>query len=247
MSLRKEINDRVKNIIDTNFDVEDIDYVPDISNSKLTFGNKGLRFEATVLNIDIRKSTETLNRHNRQTVAKILMSYYHTIVKVAKDYGGEVRSFNGDSLLVFFQGTTKISLSKGVEAAMIMRYLLYDDENGVRSKISKYSAIDFGIGIADGKILCTKVGLGGDSNTKDLVWIGNAVNMSVKLSDSAHLNYAIHISNNVYINLEDYVKYGKEENFLGYEEKIDIWTEDTFDYNDSDLICYKTDQFIEIE
>jgi hypothetical protein len=32
--------------------------------------------------------------------------------------------------------------------------------------------VDFGIGLDDGKIFCTKVGIGGDNNTKDLIWIG---------------------------------------------------------------------------
>lgn len=240
MSLRKDVNEKVKEIINTNFEVEDVDYIPDISNSKLTFGNKGLRFEATVIHIDIRKSTETLNNHNRQTVGKILMSYYHTIVKTAKYCGGDVRSFNGDSLLVFFPGTTKSTLSNCVSAAMLMRYLLNDFENGVGSKINKYSAIDFGIGIDDGKVLCTKVGLGGDSNTQDLIWIGNAVNKAVKLSDFARLPNAINISSYVYSNLNDQEKIGKEKDMWGNEIDINMWSSDSFEYNNKWETYYKT-------
>ena len=74
---------------------------------KLTFGNTGLKFEATVLYIDMRNSTEILNKHNRATVAKMHMAYFHTVVKIANSLGGEVRSFNGDSMLVFFKGPQK--------------------------------------------------------------------------------------------------------------------------------------------
>lgn len=87
--------------------MEEVSSVPDISDSRLTFGNKGLIFEATVLYIDINGSTDFLNNHQKGTVAKLHMSFFHIIITVAKSLGGEVRSFNGDSMLVFFQGTTK--------------------------------------------------------------------------------------------------------------------------------------------
>ena len=45
-------------------------------------------------------------------------AYFHTIVTIAKNLGGHVRSFNGDGMLVFFQGTTKEVLSNAVKAAM---------------------------------------------------------------------------------------------------------------------------------
>ena len=118
MGLKQDITDKVKAIMDEEFKIEDVTYVPDIKNSKLTFGNTGLKFEATVLYIDMRGSTEILNKHNKASVAKMHMAYFHTVVKIAKSLGGEVRSFNGDSMLVFFQGTTKQSLSNAVQAAM---------------------------------------------------------------------------------------------------------------------------------
>jgi adenylate cyclase len=107
MGLKQDIIDKVKAIVDEEFTVEDVTYVPDIKNSKLTFGNTGLRFEATVLYIDMRGSTEILNKHNKASVAKMHMAYFHTAIKIAKSLGGEVRSFNGDSILIFFQGTTQ--------------------------------------------------------------------------------------------------------------------------------------------
>ena len=237
MGLKKDIEDKVKAILDENFDVEDVTYVPDISNSKLTFGNKGLQFEATVLFIDMRGSTKVLNSHNKTTVAKIHMSYFHTIIKIAKSHGGEVRSFNGDSMLVFFQGTTKISLSKAVKAAMQMRYML---SHSVNDLLKKYSEIDFGIGIDDGKILCTKIGVKGDSNNQDLIWIGNPVNKSTVLGDQANLPSAISISSYVYSNLTDEVKYHTKKDQWGNESKVDMWKLGYFTYNDESKSYYQT-------
>ncbi|MFB9191061.1 adenylate/guanylate cyclase domain-containing protein [Vibrio ostreicida] len=133
----------------------------------------------------MRGSTKTLNKHNRTSVAKLHMAYFHTIVKIAKSMGGEVRSFNGDGMLVFFYGTTKRSLSNAVKAAMQMKYML--TETKVHTKMSKYSSANFGIGIDHGTILCTKVGIAG-TNNRDLVWIGNPVNKSVKVGDKLEFN-----------------------------------------------------------
>lgn len=230
MGLKDDIIKKVEEIMEEEFEVEDVKYVPDIENSKLTFGNKGLRFEATVLHIDLRGSTKILNKHNRRTVAKIHMAYFHTVVKIATSLGGEVRSFNGDSMLVFFQGTTKTSLSTAVKAAMQMKYMIVS--GGVNDQLSKYTEIDFGIGVDHGKILCTKIGVGGDSNTKDIFWVGNAVNKAVVLSDGAGSPYQISISSYVYDNLLDGAKYHVRKNAWGQEERVDMWSKSTFKYND---------------
>jgi adenylate cyclase len=240
MGLKSEITEKVKDILDTNFETEEVTYVPEITNSKLTFGNKGLLFEATVLYIDLRDSTAILNKHNKSTIAKIHKAYLHTTVKIATSLGGDVRSFNGDSVLAFFQGTSKRSLSNAVKAAMQIRYMLAHSESGINTLLAKYSAVDFGIGMDDGRILCVKVGIGGDDNTKDLIWIGNAVNKSVVISDNCKASEYIGISSYVYSNLEDDVKYGTQKNYWGQVEKVDMWKPYQIVYNGKYETFYKT-------
>ncbi|MFA0242289.1 MULTISPECIES: adenylate/guanylate cyclase domain-containing protein [Vibrio] len=235
--MKKDIDNKVKSIIDDAFEVTDIKYVPDIDNTSLTFGNKGLRFEATTLFIDMRGSTKVLNNHNRTTVAKLHKAYFHTIVTIAKSYSGEVRSFNGDGMLVFFQGTTKRSLSNAVKAAMKMKWMLASPKSEVKKKMEKYSTVEFGIGVDDGQILCAKVGIAG-ANNRDLVWIGNAVNKSVKIGDQ--LDGKIGISSYVYNNLLDDVKYVTEKDFLGNDVQKNMWVQDSFTYNGENHICYTT-------
>ncbi len=240
MGLKNDITQKVKEILDNNFITEEVNYVPEISDTKLTFGNKGLQFEATVLYIDLRESTKILNKHNKATIAKIHKAYLFTTVKIATSLGGEVRSFNGDSVLAFFQGTTKETLSNAVKAAMQIRYMIANSESGINTLLSKYSAVDFGIGLDDGKILCVKVGVGGDTNTKDLIWIGNPVNKSVVISDECKSPEYIGISNYVYSNLNDNVKYGTRKNYLGQDEKVDMWTAYRVLYNGNYETFYKT-------
>jgi adenylate cyclase len=240
MSIKDGITKKVKEIMDTAFSVEDVTYVPDIDDKKLTFGNKGLKFEATVLHIDMRGSTAILNSHNKSTVAKIHMAYFHTIVKIAQSLGGSVRSFNGDSMLVFFPGTSKVTLSNAVKTAMQMKYMISTEEGGINNYLKKYSAIDFGIGLDDGHVLCTKIGVGGDSNNKGLFWAGNAVNKSVRLSDLAKDPNHICISSYVYANLTDEVKYHVSKDPWGNEKKVDMWKSNFFTYNNETHIYYYT-------
>ncbi|GAB5416057.1 MAG: hypothetical protein Crog4KO_13580 [Crocinitomicaceae bacterium] len=234
MGLKEDIKSKVKAIIDDKFEIEEVTYVPKIDNTKLTFGNTGLKFEATVLFIDMRGSTKTLNNHNKSTVAKIHMAYFHTIVKIANSLNGNVRSFNGDSALVFFQGTTKDSLSNAVKAAMHLNHML-SHESGIKKNLSKYTELDFGIGIDDGKILATKVGIGGEHN-RDIFWIGNAVNRSTVLGDKAKLPTAIYISGWVYDNLLDFVLYEDADANL----KVNMWERVNVKYNGREETCYRT-------
>lgn len=241
MGKKESITKKIKEIMDTNFTVEDVTYVPDIDDKKLTFGNKGLKMEATVLHIDMRGSTTILNNHNKSTVAKIHMAYFHTITTLANSLGGSVRSFNGDSMLVFFPGTSKNTLSNSVQAAMQMKYMISNEDSGINNYLSKYSAIDFGIGLDDGKILCTKIGIGGDSNNKGLFWAGNAVNKSVRLSDLAKNPNHICISSYVYNNLNDNVKFSIQKNIFGQDQYVNMWKYSTFNYNGKQETFYYTD------
>jgi len=242
MGFKDDILDKVKKHMDDSFDIEDVTCVPTLDDSRLTFGNKGLKFEATVLFIDLRGSTALLNNHNKSTVAKIHKAYYYAIVKISKLLGGENRSFNGDSLLVFFQGTTKQTLSNAVKAAMHMKYML-SHEDGIKKHLKKYTTIDFGIGLDDGKIVCTKVGIGGTNDNKDLFWIGNSVNKSTVLSDKAKAPNNIYISSLVYSNLNDDVKYHEKKDSWGNMQKVDMWNKASVMYNGSYVDCYYTSYY----
>lgn len=239
MALKGDIVDKVKNILDTNFEVTEVNYIPKLDDPKLTFGNTGLKFTGSVVFIDMRGSTKILNKHNKTTVAKLHMAFFHTIVKIANSLNGNVRSFNGDSALIFFQGNYKSTISTAVKCAMQIKYMLANTESDVNKKLKKYSELDFGIGIDHGDILCTKIGIGGDHN-RDIFWIGNSVNKSTVLGDQSKSPDHIAISSYVYNNLLDWAKYGTRKNFYGEDEKVDMWTQSTFSYNDQYEYYYYT-------
>jgi class 3 adenylate cyclase len=231
MGLKEEINNKVKDVLDSKFTVAEVDYVPRIDNTKLTFGNTGLKFKGSVLFIDIRGSTKILNDHNKTTVAKLHMAFFHTIVKIANSFNGNVRSFNGDSALIFFEGDFQRTISDTVICAMTIKYMLSNPESGINQQLKKYSSLDFGIGVDHGEILCTKIGVGGEHN-RDIFWIGNCVNKSTVLGDSSKSPDHIAISSFVYDNLLADAKFGTVGFFGNGEEKVDMWTKSSFYYND---------------
>jgi adenylate cyclase len=239
MALKDDINSKVKAILDEKFEVIDITYVPRIDDTKLTFGNTGLKFTGSVLFIDLRGSTKVLNSHNRTTVAKLHMAFFHTIVKIANDNSGHVRSFNGDSALIFFHGDYKETISTAVMCAMKIKYMIDNGDSGINELLKKYTKLDFGIGIDHGNILCTKVGVGGEHN-RDIFWIGNAVNKSTVLGDKSKSPNHIAISSYVYVNLLDYAKYGTRKSIYGPDVKENMWTLGTFTYNDKTENYYYT-------
>ncbi len=230
MALKDDIKSKVKAILDERLVVTDVTYVPKLDDPKLTFGNTGLKFTGSSLFIDIRGSTSVLNTHNKPVVAKLHMAFFHTIVKIANSLEGNVRSFNGDSSLIFFQGNLKATLSTAVKCAMQIKYMIDNSEDGINELLKKYSKLNFGIGIDHGNILCTKVGVGGNHN-RDIFWIGNPVNKSTVLGDNSKAPNHIAISSYVYSNLLDWAKYGTKKNYWGQDEKVDMWTKGTFIYN----------------
>lgn len=242
MSLKDDIRNKVKTILDDTFNVTDVSYVPKIDDSKLTFGNTGLKFTGSALFIDMRGSTDVLNKHNKTTVAKLHMCFFHTIVKIANYFDGNVRSFNGDSALIFFQGNSDFTISTAVKCAMQIKYMISNSESGINVLLKKYSELNFGIGIDHGDILCTKVGIGGEHN-RDLFWIGNCVNKSTVLGDHACCPNHISISNSVYTNLLDWAKYGKSKDSWGNEIDVDMWKECSFTYNNNYEKYYYTSWF----
>ena len=245
MGLKEDIKNKVKLILDEKFTITDVTRIPKLDDSKLTFGNTGLRFKGSVLFIDMRGSTEVLNNHNKSTVAKLHMAFFHTIVKIANSLDGHVRSFNGDSALIFFEGNLKATLSTAVKCGMQIKYAIDNSNIGINELLKKFSKLDFGIGVDHGETLCTKVGIGGEHN-RDLFWISNSVNKSTVLGDQSKSPNHVSISSYVYDNLLDWAKYGKTKNAWGQEVNEDMWTRSTFTYNGKLEYYYYTNWHFEI-
>lgn len=227
---KQNLIDKITQILNKKFDIEPAKKIPWFRDDYPTIRwNDGIKFHASVLYIDLRWSTGLLSNHYDNVVAKILMSYFKWIVDISHENTWEVRSFNWDSLLVFFEGNTKNAINNSVKCAMQIVYFINNVLNpGLTNKW--YSTIDFGIWIDHGEILSVKVWANGEDN-RDLIWIWESVNFSAKVSDNWKNPSHICISSKIFGNLYDTHKYANW---------INMWNNGSFMFNNSYKTIYKT-------
>ena len=134
--LKDDIYSTVNSILDNQMDITNENTVPDIEDAQLTFGLTGKRFSNVFFYIDMRGSTKILEKHNANVVIKIHKAFFIIILKIVNSHNGEVRSFNGDSVLAFFMGNDSNTIDSAIKAAMQIKYLMLIDENCLKNKVS---------------------------------------------------------------------------------------------------------------
>lgn len=232
----KEIQDKVDIILKEQFTQYDIDVIPDIENkpdSRLTHGNTGFLGEFTFLYVDMRGSSSFTDEHRLQTITKIYKAYHHSMVECIKNYGGQVRSFDGDRVLAVFAGSSK--LNSAINCAMKMVGCRYDIlQPQIKAALSNGN-FSLGVGIATGTAMVSKAGVGYDKNTRDLIWIGDPPNLGAKLSDEADSPYYIYICKKSFEKLSDKNRYTTKNGI-----KTDMWTKASFNFKNKQIEIYKT-------
>ncbi len=220
MSLKDELKNGVNDFFSGDYNIIQGKVIPDVSD--IEFGKNGRELELAMLFIDIRRSTKIVDAFRRKTSARMYKSFLYGVSKIARANDGQLRSFNGDGVLVAFIGDLK--RTNAVKTAMQMNWfckkILKPNLEQYFRKNSQLSDVEFnfGIGVDIGKVLVVRGGIKG-SNNNDLVWIGNATNYAVKLSDLSKDGYNIYISSDVYKNMSDSTKYNNSN------EKKNMWEE----------------------
>jgi class 3 adenylate cyclase len=240
--MKIEIEEQIKKIIESSFEIEEIEEVPELNDQRLVFGSKGLSFEATVVYVELRGSAQVLNKHSEITLAKIRIAYFYLIAEIVNPLGGVVRQAHDDGVYIFFQGKNQDTLNSAVKAAMKIKYMLANDYSRVKKLFESYDAVDFSIGIDDGTVLCVKLG-SDQSPLGGLVWSGQVLNVSMEIANKLDAPNHIGISELVHYNLTDAVKYNKARDKQGNERQIEIWRSASFDYNETSQTYYSTSFF----
>lgn len=215
-------------------DLAPSDPIPGPRDNRLTFGATGVRFEAVTLYVDMRGSTRILQLHKEPNVAKVHKAFLYVGTTLIAEHGGHVRSYNGDSILAFFRGSSKASVGKAIRAAMQMVYLC-THADAAKADFARYSAVDFGVGIDVGHILCVKAGKGGNENQNDLIWLGDAVNRAARLSDKGGQDSRVWISDPIRGLQEDDVRYADTR-----EGRKDMWIKDSLEYAQKNEQAWRT-------
>lgn len=214
------------------YEITDGRMVPEIAD--VSFGRNGKKVELAMLFIDIKESTKIVDAFRLKTAARMYQSFLRGITKIAIKNDGEVRSFNGDGVLVTFYGVS--NCNNAVRSALQMMDFV---KKILKPKINAYFSrqkeadnlfFDCGIGIDVGDVLVVRGGIRGDNNS-DLVWVGNATNYAVKLSARTKkelqtssgrktISHGLHITNRVYNRLGDELKFAKSI----FPQRVNIWS-----------------------
>jgi adenylate cyclase len=171
----------IRSYLDDSYTREETRGVP--KRSDLTFANTIKRMpHAVVIYIDMRGSRKILLNATSFWSVKVHRAFLQAIVYCVENREGHFRSFNGDGAMAFFVGEN--AASRAVRAALDLKAYVIKINELTKSRIEV--PLDFGVGIAQGKIDVAKSGKRGDDATKqDLIWIGVPVYVAVELSDFA--------------------------------------------------------------
>jgi len=214
----KKVDSRLEQI--TSQKVEEIDISFDFPPTldELPDSNKAYSLIASILFIDIRKSTQLTEASRVKSMVKIYRAFMRMAVSCVRANGGVTRQFAGDRIMGVFLDSLDAdgniilsSADKAVKSAQAMQTCIdYALNKHLKNNVSG-KTISCGIGIDYGKVLLAKVGMYGvekdenRDNETDCVWVGNCTNKSSRYSDLAN-GGEIFISENVYKNLSDDLK-----------------------------------------
>lgn len=148
-----------------------------------------------------------LKVHDKETCGKIHKSYLTIASKIITENGGQLRSFNGDSVLAFFPAKYKRDIESALRTAFQLKWAL---DVKFSKYFEEYSKIDFGIGIDWGDVYIVRAGLPKNDNNNDLVFLGMSVNFASMIANQAKGQNHIEISTETYDNLTDNWKIGTD-------------------------------------
>lgn len=198
MGFVNNLENQVRDYLDGDYEVSEIDSIPSVEN--VSFKKKAKKIKLCAYSIDLRRSSDLLVKHHKQTSGKIHKAFLTITSKVIQQYGGKIRSFQGDSILAFWPVNFKGDTTNPIEAAMVTKWLL-------DIKFSKlfevYEKLDFGIGIDWSEVFILRAGISRDANNNDLVFIGKCVNFATAIANEIRGPNHIGISLDIYSNLKD--------------------------------------------
>jgi adenylate cyclase len=144
--------------------------------------NGGRRVEAAYLYADLAGSSKMAKSLKKETTATIIRAYINTASRILRNYGGEIRSFDGDRVMAIFMGADKET--NAVRASLAINWAVF---SVLRPRIKEnwsdgadFYDISHGIGIDTGEALIVR---GGVRDNNDLLSIGVAPNRAAKLSE----------------------------------------------------------------
>ncbi|KZK76287.1 hypothetical protein PsW64_05011 [Pseudovibrio sp. W64] len=211
MGLKADLENEVKKIYSSTWQRRNGQIVPEDTN--LRSGNDAVDLEATILYADLDESTKLVDNYKDEFAAENYKTFLQCATKIIRSEGGHIRSFDGDRVMGIYIGNSKntSAVRSGLKINYAVKKIIQPRMNAQYN--TKY-IMKHVTGIDSTKVMVAKAGI---RNSNDLVWIGKAANHAAKLS-ALSADYPTWISDKVYDNMHDSVKYADEKNMWGQRE-----------------------------
>lgn len=230
MPLRAQIEQKIIADLGGNYQINETWQVPTVQS--LGLGKHGRTIETAILYADMRKSSNIAEDHRRQTAAKVYKTFLSSMARVARSVGGEIRSYDGDRIMVIFpprRNAPKVACDQAVRTAMRMAWCLQEI---VEPKLRGYDVVDCGVGVAFGRLLVVRAGIGGQPHNNDLIWVGRPANLAAQLSEEGRSPEHIWIDEETYNRLDDSYRFILPSGVSGGLYRQEIWQARTINYAD---------------
>jgi class 3 adenylate cyclase len=213
MGLKEDLTSEVRKIFRDKWEERDGRVVPEPKDVGLA--NVGVNLDATVLYADIDGSTSMVDTKHKQFAAEVYKTYLLCAVRIIKAEGGVVTAYDGDRVMAVFIGdsknTTAVRTGLKIKSAVV---------NIINPLIKEVRNSDFVlrqvVGIDTSTLMAAQTGIRG---TNDLVWVGRAANWAAKMCSISEQPYQTIISDTVFKNMNDEVKYSSAERKLMWEHR----------------------------
>jgi class 3 adenylate cyclase len=202
MGLSDDLAKEMKEIFATNWAVRDGQKVPEPEDVKL--GNDAVKLNGTVLYADLAESTDLVNGYKNWFAAEVYKAYLRCASRIIRDEGGVITAFDGDRVMGVFIGDSKNT--SAVRCALKINHAVIKMINtsiNNQFKNNNYT-LRHAVGVDTSELFVARTGIRGSN---DLVWVGRAANYAAKLCSLRDGNYASWITDDVYENMHDIVKF----------------------------------------
>ena len=206
MGLKADLESEVAKIFRSQWSIRDGQVVPDTPDLKLD--NNGVKLVGTVLYADIDGSTSMVDSKTATFAAEVYKSYLLCASRIIRSEEGVITAYDGDRVMAVFIGKSKNT--SAVRCGMKIKAAVLEIINPA---IKKQYDSDFQlrqvVGIDTSNLVVARTGIRG---ANDLVWVGRAANYAAKLSSISEQPYATFITEAIYNNMNDSVKFTNETN-----------------------------------
>lgn len=144
------IESSVRDIFYAGWNISNGTKVPETDDVVMKNGGKVV--DATYLYADLAGSSKLAHSLTKEATAIIIRAYINTASRILRQYGGEIRSFDGDRVMAIFMGEDKNR--KAVRAAFGINWAVHQVlKPAIENKwndVSKHYQINHGVGIDTG-------------------------------------------------------------------------------------------------